>query len=77
MPKTTSLAPLGRFSAGCPRCRGRLIAGPADSEASCVNCGHLAYASGLTIAEANAELANRPSLPVAPAGDARRRTRSD
>jgi ribosomal protein S27AE len=49
----------------CPRCGGALIAGTAESEPICLNCGYVAFASGLTPQAAEAELSNRPSLPVA------------
>ena len=54
----------------CPRCGGALIGDAAESEPACLNCGYVAYASGLTTQAADAELAKRPSLPIATAGDA-------
>jgi ribosomal protein S27AE len=71
MDDSTALRKRAMSTPICPRCVGTLIAGAAESEPVCLNCGYVAYASRLTPQAADAELSNRPSLPIASAGDLR------
>ena len=77
MAELTTLRERAMSPAFCPRCGGTLIAGAVESEPVCLNCGYVAYASGLTTQAADAELAQRPSLPIATAGDLRHDTDSE
>ena len=77
MAESTTLREQTLSPARCPRCCGTLITGAAESEPLCLNCGYVAYASGLTPQAADAELAKRPSLPIAKASDLRQHTDSN
>jgi len=77
MAESTTLQDQTMSPARCPRCNGTLITGAAESEPICLNCGYVAYASGLTPQAAEAELSNRPSLPIATAADLGRHAGSE
>jgi DNA-directed RNA polymerase subunit M/transcription elongation factor TFIIS len=77
MAESTTLRERAMSTAVCPRCGGTLIPGAAESEPVCLNCGYVAYASGLTPHAVEAELSNRPSLPTAKASDVRHHTDSE